>query len=100
MWRWNASGELVHRASGKCLTPKGNSAANGALLTLWTCTGSPVQRWKYYQSSVTGFEGIRGADSWKFVTPKGTSVANGVHITQWDWMEHGSQNWYYWNVSV
>ncbi|MFD9531815.1 RICIN domain-containing protein [Streptomyces sp. NPDC060010] len=79
MQRWaHKDGLLVHKESGKCLTPQGNAAgANGTLLTLWTCNAdSDVQR---FAGSAGGF-----VNNWgKAITPKGNSFESGVWLTLW-----------------
>ncbi|MFF9147175.1 RICIN domain-containing protein [Streptomyces sp. NPDC014861] len=77
--RWKLeNGLIVHKTSGKCLTPQGNGAnVNGALLTLWTCNpASDVQKF-----SQVGGQIINGYG--KVITPKGNSLDSGVWLTLW-----------------
>jgi hypothetical protein len=75
----SSSGFIVNERSGKCLTPSGNaSGTNGAVLTLWTCTGQTVQRWFNVADQVLAF------DSSKCITNKGGSMSEGVYLTLWD----------------
>ncbi|MFJ6352426.1 RICIN domain-containing protein [Streptomyces sp. NPDC092046] len=71
---------LVHRASGRCLTPKANGAnVDGAVLTLWTCNpASDVQR--FTPDPVTGL--LVNAFG-KAVATKGNSLADGTTLTLW-----------------
>ncbi|MBT2401214.1 RICIN domain-containing protein [Streptomyces sp. ISL-100] len=77
-WRYE-NGLIVHRASGKCITPEGNGASvNGALLTLWTCNpASDVQRFS------PSADGSAVNAYGKAITPKGNSFASGVWLTLW-----------------
>ncbi|MER7001326.1 RICIN domain-containing protein [Streptomyces sp. NPDC000410] len=77
-WRYE-NGLIVHKASGKCITPEGNGASvKGALLTLWTCNpASEVQRFS------PGADGSALNAYGMAVTPKGNSLANGVWLTLW-----------------
>lgn len=45
-WDLNGLGEIVNRASGKCLDVREPANQNGAVLQIWTCTGSPNQEWR------------------------------------------------------
>ncbi|MGW4569148.1 RICIN domain-containing protein [Streptomyces sp. NPDC004561] len=75
----SSSGFIVNEPSGKCLTPSGNaSGTNGAVLTLWTCTGQTVQRWFNVGDQVLAY------DSSKCITNKGGSMHYGVYLTLWD----------------
>ncbi|MGW2301734.1 RICIN domain-containing protein [Streptomyces sp. NPDC001809] len=77
--RWKLdNGLLVHKASGKCLTPQGNGASvNGALLTLWTCNpASDVQKFSQSGGQLINAYG-------KVITPKGNSLDSGVWLTLW-----------------
>lgn len=81
-WHWEGA-LLVHDASGKCLTPRGNaSGTNGAVLTLWTCnpnTWPSPQRFHYEHDN----ERIYTYHGSKCVTAKGNSLANGTWLTLW-----------------
>ncbi|MGW6819495.1 RICIN domain-containing protein [Streptomyces sp. NPDC055005] len=77
--RWKLdNGLLVHKASGKCLTPQGNGAnVNGALLTLWTCDpASDVQKFSQSDGRILNAYG-------KAITPKGNTLDSGVWLTLW-----------------
>ncbi|MFD5883431.1 RICIN domain-containing protein [Streptomyces yangpuensis] len=75
---YDSSGRIVHKVSGKCVTPQGdNSFTNGVVLTLWTCGTS------YSQQFVTTWDKTFTQDGGKCVTPKGDSFANGVWLTLW-----------------
>ncbi|MET9954495.1 ricin-type beta-trefoil lectin domain protein [Streptomyces sp. NPDC006339] len=75
------SGEMVNWGPNgtKCATPEGNSTANGTVLTIWDCTGSPLQQfiWEHdYQ--------IRHISSGKCITPRGNaSGTDGAVLTLW-----------------
>lgn len=76
-WKFD-NGLIVHKASGKCITPQGNAAGtDGTLLTLWTCNpSSDVQKFATYNGGT--------ANAWgKAITPKGNSLGNGVWLTLW-----------------
>ncbi|WP_425547791.1 RICIN domain-containing protein [Actinocorallia longicatena] len=47
-------GHIKRIASGNCLTPSGNaSGTNGAVLTLWTCSGAaPEQAWSFFRQAI------------------------------------------------
>ncbi|MFF6778059.1 ricin-type beta-trefoil lectin domain protein [Streptomyces sp. NPDC012637] len=77
-WKYE-NGLIVHKASGKCITPEGNGAnTNGALLTLWTCNpASDVQRFS------PSADGSAVNAYGKAITPKGNSLNNGVWLTLW-----------------
>ncbi|WP_371648324.1 MULTISPECIES: RICIN domain-containing protein [unclassified Streptomyces] len=78
-WGWDRN-HLVHKVSGKCLTPSGNgSDVNGAVLTLWTCDysyGSPQEFVSSQYNTYTVFGG-------KCITNKGGSLTNGTWLTLW-----------------
>ncbi|MFB7935589.1 RICIN domain-containing protein [Streptomyces sp. NPDC056049] len=77
--RWaHVDGLLVHKESGKCMTPQGNAAStNGTLLTLWTCnTNSDIQRFTFVNGGYVNTWG-------KAITPKGNSFESGVWLTLW-----------------
>ncbi|MER5886173.1 RICIN domain-containing protein [Streptomyces sp. NPDC001941] len=76
-WRFD-NGLIVHKASGKCLTPKGNASdVDGTVLTLWTCNpASDVQKFAASGGTISNGHG-------KAITPKGNSLASGVWLTLW-----------------
>lgn len=76
---------LVHDASGKCLTPRGNaSGTNGAVLTLWTCDFNSLESPQRFD---TGFDQyndrMRTLNGTKCITLKGNSRASGTWLTLW-----------------
>ncbi|MFI8423659.1 RICIN domain-containing protein [Streptomyces sp. NPDC085479] len=76
-WKYD-NGLIVHKASGKCITPQGNaSGTDGTLLTLWTCNpASDVQKFFTHANGT--------ANAWgKAITPKGNSLDSGVWLTLW-----------------
>ncbi|MFE1909095.1 RICIN domain-containing protein [Streptomyces gardneri] len=77
-WKYE-NGLIVHKTSGKCITPEANGAnTNGALLTLWTCNpSSDVQRFS------PSADGSAVNAYGKAITPKGNSFGNGVWLTLW-----------------
>ncbi|MGI5446896.1 RICIN domain-containing protein [Streptomyces sp. CA-243310] len=76
-WHW-VSDSIVHDASGRCLTPRGNATnTNGAVLTLWDCTGSPAQNFAGNSGRTWTVNGV------KCLTNKGGSQANGTWVTLW-----------------
>ncbi|MEU3527146.1 RICIN domain-containing protein [Streptomyces sp. NPDC038707] len=86
--RWAfKDGRLVHKASGKCLTPQADAEdTNGAVLTLWTCNGNASQLFKQDGGAVTNRLG-------KAVTPKGDSLNDGTYLTLWSKTGNDSQEW-------
>ncbi|MFJ8010926.1 RICIN domain-containing protein [Streptomyces sp. NPDC096339] len=71
-----------------CGTPKGNSTANGTIVTLWECTGSNLQQWSYQDAHI-----VHSA-SGKCLTPQGNaSGTNGTVLTLWtcDWSSTSPQ---------
>lgn len=78
-WTHRSDGRLVHRDSGKCLTPKGDaSGTNGTVLTLWTCNSSaPSQVFDAAGNTLTTRSGG------KAITNKGGSFAKGTWLTLW-----------------
>lgn len=86
--RWAfRDGRLVHKASGKCLTPQGDAeGTNGAVLTLWTCNGNASQLFQQDGGAVTNRLG-------KAVTPKGDSLDDGTYLTLWSKTGNDSQEW-------
>lgn len=69
-------------AGSLCATPKGNSTANGTIITTWSCTGSDLQQWTYQGQYI-----VHEA-SGKCLTPQGNaSSSNGAVLTLWtcDW---------------
>ncbi|OEJ28864.1 hypothetical protein AR457_34025 [Streptomyces agglomeratus] len=76
---------LIHRASGKCVTPKGNGYnTNGAVLTLWDCGA----RNNTVQSIVMPSRGYYASQarmkySDKCFTGYGNGTSNGTWVTLW-----------------
>ncbi|OEJ52065.1 hypothetical protein BGK72_16070 [Streptomyces agglomeratus] len=83
-WQWNSARQLVHKASGKCMTPRGDAyATNGAVLTLWTCSSSADSQkfsmgnrapWQWQTWSQYGG---------KCLTNYGGNFSNGTWVTLW-----------------
>lgn len=79
-WGWDRN-HLVHKVSGRCLTPSGNgSDVNGAVLTLWTCDYSYGSPQEFVGNSSPRTYTIFGG---KCITNKGGSVMNGTLLTLW-----------------
>ncbi|MFG2328340.1 RICIN domain-containing protein [Streptomyces sp. NPDC048604] len=73
-----AVGHLYGPGYQMCATPKGNSTANGTIVTTWTCTGSYLQEWRWENNRI-----IHNA-SGKCLTPSGDNYAtNGAVLTLW-----------------
>ncbi|MER5965667.1 RICIN domain-containing protein [Streptomyces sp. NPDC002057] len=83
-WHWNGM-FLVHDASGKCLTPRGNaSGTNGAVLTLWTCDFNSLSSPQRFDEDFDQYsDRIRTLNGTKCITNKGNSLANGTWLTLW-----------------
>ncbi|WP_181383916.1 RICIN domain-containing protein [Streptomyces sp. NWU339] len=84
-----ASGILAQTVpgAGNCATPKGNSTANGTIITTWDCTGDPLQQWSIDNSGY-----IRHKKSGKCLTPSGNaSGTNGAVLTLWTCTNDSSQ---------
>ncbi|MER6133733.1 RICIN domain-containing protein [Streptomyces sp. NPDC001815] len=87
--RWAfVDGRLVHKASGKCLTPRGDAeGVDGAVLTLWTCNASAgSQQFAPNGNTITNRLG-------KAVTPKDSSLADGTWLTLWPNNRADVQQW-------
>jgi hypothetical protein len=70
-----------------CATPKGNSTANGTIVTTWDCTGSSLQQW-----TLTSGGYIKHVASGKCLTPQGdASGTNGAVLTLWTCTNANSQ---------
>ncbi|GGP87668.1 MULTISPECIES: RICIN domain-containing protein [Streptomyces] len=62
----------------KCATPQGNSTANGTRITLWDCTGSDAQVWRWSGDRIVHEQ------SGKCLTPEGDRIySNGAVLTLW-----------------
>ncbi|WP_189979617.1 RICIN domain-containing protein [Streptomyces capoamus] len=62
-----------------CATPQGDSTANGAIITLWHCTGGASQKW--HKDSLGRL--VNDA-SGKCLTPKGDAYStDGTVLTLW-----------------
>ncbi|WP_369334872.1 RICIN domain-containing protein [Streptomyces sp. SID13666] len=81
--------QLVNNASGKCLTPYGNSSKSGAQLTLWPCNGAEVQNWRTNSGAI----GLRGYSSNQWITGANWSLENGTNVIQEDYYADASQDW-------
>jgi hypothetical protein len=74
--------ELKNKYSGKCATPKGNGTSNGTIITLWDCTGSPLQHWEVRPAG-SGYQYVNRA-SGKCLTPYGNGYeTDGAVLTLW-----------------
>ncbi|MFC9686460.1 RICIN domain-containing protein [Streptomyces sp. NPDC056948] len=92
--RWAfQNGRLVHKVSGKCLTPQGDaSSTDGALLTLWTCnSAAESQKFFPYNGTISNSHG-------KAVTPKGGSLGKGVYLTLWQFIGPTASDVLKWSV--
>ncbi|MFD3808685.1 RICIN domain-containing protein [Streptomyces sp. NPDC058619] len=62
-----------------CATPEGDSRANGAIITVWRCTGGASQKWYFDE-----FGRLVNNASGKCLTPAGHDVkTNGMNLTLW-----------------
>jgi hypothetical protein len=68
-------------ASGKCLTPQGESLADGVPIVQVTCNGSPFQRWDFVDHDDHIFQ-IRNAVTLKCMDVFGLNN-NGTQVIQW-----------------
>ncbi|MFI8522484.1 RICIN domain-containing protein [Streptomyces sp. NPDC085481] len=76
-WSWLANS---HRPGAVCATPQGNATANGTVVTVWSCTGSNIQRWMY--DATNGF--LVHQASGKCLTPKANGAdVDGAVLTLW-----------------
>lgn len=77
--RWAfRDGRIVHKMSGKCLTPKGDASdVDGTVLTLWTC--NPASNSQKFSPGVGAIVNSSG----KAITPKGNEFINGAWLTLW-----------------
>ncbi|MEX0172861.1 RICIN domain-containing protein [Streptomyces sp. LMG1-1-1.1] len=74
---------LKNKYSGKCATPKGNGTSNGTIITLWDCTGSPLQHWEIRMDG--GSYQIVNRASGRCLTPSGNGYkTDGAVLTLWD----------------
>ncbi|QDQ14459.1 virulence factor [Streptomyces spectabilis] len=79
----------VHDAQGKCLDVQGGGKANGTPVQLYTCNGSPAQKWQ-----IDG-ERLRNVNSGKCLDVKGASTANGAAAHIWRCNGSAAQKWQY-----
>ncbi|MEU4252846.1 RICIN domain-containing protein [Amycolatopsis sp. NPDC026612] len=68
-------------ASGMCLTPQGESSADGVPIVQVTCNGSPFQRWDFVDHDDHIFQ-IRNAVTLKCMDVLGRNN-NGTPVVQW-----------------
>ncbi|WP_187282824.1 RICIN domain-containing protein [Streptomyces sp. MS191] len=83
----NAAGNRLYNL-GSCATPEGNSTSNGAVITVWSCTGSNLQNWHWLNQHIV--HDVSG----KCLTPRGNaSATNGTVLTLWtcDWSDTSPQ---------
>jgi 3D (Asp-Asp-Asp) domain-containing protein len=46
-WNVTATGNPLKGPNGKCLDDSGGSISNGNKIDIWTCNGSPAQKWTF-----------------------------------------------------
>ncbi|MEU3466108.1 RICIN domain-containing protein [Streptomyces sp. NPDC006733] len=83
----HAAGDRLYNL-GNCATPEGNSTANGAVITTWSCTGSNLQNWHWLNQRIV--HDVSG----KCLTPRGNAAGtNGAVLTLWtcDWSANSPQ---------
>ncbi|MER8045335.1 RICIN domain-containing protein [Streptomyces sp. NPDC094032] len=76
-WGWLTN---HHRPGAICATPLGNATANGTTVTVWPCTGSDLQRWRYDETNRFLVHQASG----RCLTPKANaSNTDGAVLTLW-----------------
>ncbi|MDT9691161.1 ricin-type beta-trefoil lectin domain protein [Streptomyces sp. P9(2023)] len=88
---------LIHKASGKCVTPRGNAYnTNGAVLTLWDC-GARNNTVQSIQMPARGYYASQARMKYsdKCFTGYGNGTSNGTWVTLWTCASPipGTQNW-------
>lgn len=74
-----AGTSVLWNTENKCATPEGNRTANGTVVTVWSCTGSNLQKWHWDGALLV--HDVSG----KCLTPRGNdSATNGTVLTLWD----------------
>lgn len=74
---------LVGVDSNKCVEISGGSSANGALVQIATCNGTPRQQFRF-ESMGSGYHRIRNVGSNRCIDIEGASTQNGARALQWD----------------
>lgn len=46
IWNLNDAGDIVNRGSGKCLDARQPADVDSAVLQIWSCAGTPNQKWR------------------------------------------------------
>lgn len=86
---WNTGGsgpayQLIHRTSGKCLDLAGGSAADGAKIQLWTCTGGSNQQWRLDPLPHGNYRLVH-IQSGKVLDAAAGLNRDGAAVRQWSW---------------
>ncbi|MGP2441171.1 RICIN domain-containing protein [Streptomyces sp. JW3] len=79
----------IHAASDKCLEATNNALADGAVVQMYTCNGSPGQSWMVVNDTLVN------AYSFKCLDVKNSGTANGTVVQQWTCNQSGAQQWEY-----
>lgn len=86
-WTLNGPDAVITGNAGLCLDASGGNSADGTSLILWTCSGSPNQRWTLQPNgSITGVGG-------KCVDVAEGSTAAGARLQLWTCNNSGAQRW-------
>jgi len=90
----NGSGwdRLTLRHSGKCLDVRGQSTANSAAITQYTCNGGTNQQWRV-QSISGGYYQIVARNSEKCLDVNSASTADGATLIQYTCGSGTNQQW-------
>jgi hypothetical protein len=83
---------LVNRATGKCLDVNEASAADGAIVQLWTCNAGLNQRWRVAVLA-DGTGRLVSLGSGKALDNENCGTADGTAIRQWSWLDNPCQRW-------
>ncbi|MEI9807477.1 MAG: RICIN domain-containing protein [Bacteroidota bacterium] len=84
--------KFIARHSGKALTIKGASNANGADAEQRSYDGDNNQKWKFDEVG-GGYYRVFNVNSGKVLDVDGGSTANGAQIQQWPWDGSNEQRW-------
>ena len=71
--------------AAKCVDDNASSIANGTAVQLWTCNGSPAQRWTVQNGTLRALG--------KCMDVNGSGTANGTVVQLWDCNGTGAQTW-------
>ncbi|MEU1425385.1 ricin-type beta-trefoil lectin domain protein [Kitasatospora sp. NPDC005751] len=78
---------VLWNTENKCATPEGNGTSNGTVVTVWSCTGSDLQKWHWSGNLLV--HDVSG----KCMTPQGNaSGTNGAVLTLWTCDPYASVN--------